>query len=89
MDLFGINGVQLLSWLSVAAGLGWLIWRYGFQRCEKCGARFRLEKERDSMGWNVSKKVTFSLWNGPRFITETWACESCDHKQTVKYFVLK
>lgn len=56
------------------------------KRCEKCGGKYKLEKLEDPMGVNVSNKISFSLYKGPRKYKETWKCESCGHKSKFSYW---
>ena len=58
------------------------IWLYFFQKCVKCGGRFKMDGHKDSMGMNLSKNVTISIWSGPRKYTETWKCSECGHSET-------
>ncbi|MFT7404293.1 hypothetical protein [Zhongshania sp.] len=55
-------------------------------RCPKCGERMVLHSLQDPMGVNVSKKVTFSLYQGPRKYKEAWICESCSHQIQKQYW---
>jgi len=55
-------------------------------RCPDCGGKMVLSKLEDPMGFNVSKKVTVSFFNGPRKYKEIWVCETCKHKIEKQYW---
>ncbi|BFM10950.1 hypothetical protein R50072_11030 [Simiduia litorea] len=55
-------------------------------RCPKCGERMELHSLEDPMGANISKKVTFSFYQGPRKYKEAWVCESCNHQVQKQYW---
>jgi hypothetical protein len=40
------------------------------------------------MGINLSKRMTVSIWKGPRKNIEVWKCETCDHQETKRYWSL-
>ena len=77
------------SWLplglpiaGIVLGLGYAIWRHYFRRCPRCDGRLRMSDYRDSMGWNLTKTITLSLWKGPRKNTEIWKCKDCGHEES-------
>lgn len=55
-------------------------------RCPKCGGHMVLHSLLDPMGGNISKKVTFSFYQGPRKYKEEWACEACNHQVQKRYW---
>lgn len=55
-------------------------------RCPKFGDRMVLHSAEDPMGLNVTKKITFSLYKGPRKYKEAWICEGCNHKIEKQYW---
>ena len=59
--------------------------RYYFRKCKKCGGKIRLEKHKDSMGHNLTKNITISIWEGPRRYKETFKCKNCGHEDTESY----
>ena len=55
-------------------------------RCPNCGDQMKLNKLEDPMGLNVTKKLTFSFYRGPRKYKEIWQCISCGNKIEKKYW---
>jgi uncharacterized protein with PIN domain len=78
--------LKLLIGLGIAASIGYEVWRHYFRRCSKCGGKIRLDEYKDSMGHNITKKVSISFWKGPRRNTETWKCQSCGDTEVDKYW---
>jgi hypothetical protein len=69
----------------VAAYVAFSAWRYYNRKCEECGGKVRLDRIKDSMGHNISKKVTISLWRGPRQNTNVYKCQDCGHELEERY----
>ena len=78
--------LKLLVGLGIAGSIGYEIWRHYLRRCAKCGGKIRLVECKDSMGHNITKKVTISLWHGPRKNTDTWKCQRCGDTEVHKYW---
>lgn len=55
-------------------------------RCPECGERMALERVIDPMGGNLTTRVTFSFYSGPRKYKESWRCEACNHVIEKKYW---
>jgi hypothetical protein len=81
-----IDPITIVIIFVITAHVCWLIWKNYFQKCNVCGGKFRQDSYKDSMGHNISKSVTVSIWNGPRRNTEVWKCQSCDYQETKKYW---
>ena len=56
------------------------------RRCPLCGGQLALSRISDPTGENLSKKITLSLYQGPKNVSEQWVCKKCNHKQKVKYW---
>ncbi len=65
--------------LAALVGFAVLVWQTLFQKCKRCGGRLRLDATRDPMGANLSKRITISLFKGPRRYSHTWKCKVCGH----------
>lgn len=69
--------------VTIIFGIGFIIaaiyqiWRFYFRKCIKCGGKLKFDSQKDSMGMNISKKITFSVWDGAREMTYVWKCEKC------------
>ena len=73
----------------VFVGLIFTLWSYFGRTCALCGGRLRLEQQSDSLGFNLSKRITFSLWKGPRRYSETWKCKKCGNETTHRFWSLE
>ena len=70
--------------LAVVVAVGFFaraIWFQFFRKCPKCGGKLKLDSRKDSMGFNLTKKITISFWDGPRSETEYYKCEKCDYSE--------
>ena len=83
-----IDPLTVIVGIAITINICWFIWRSYFQKCKKCGGKFRKISYKDSMGINLSKRVTISIWKGPRKNIEVWKCETCDHQETKRYWSL-
>ena len=81
-----INTNTVLFIIVAVSAVCWWNWKLYFQKCKKCGGKFRLDSYKDSMGHNISKKVIISFWIGPRKYTEVWKCQSCGYEVEKKYW---
>ena len=81
-----IDPITFIFYSLIFLGIVYEIRKHFFQKCEKCGGKFKMDSHKVSMGHNISKNVSFSYWRGPRMYTEIWKCQSCDHEQTIKYW---
>ena len=70
-------GTSIIIGIVAAGSVGYSVWRTFFRKCSKCGGRLRLDSQKDSMGMNISKRVTISFWRGPRKMTYVWKCTRC------------
>ncbi len=57
-----------------------------YQKCPACGETLKLEQSNDQAGFSLSKKVSISIYNGPRKIRETWICQTCKYKINKQYW---
>ena len=55
-------------------------------KCEKCNSGYNLRKLEDSTGVNISPKILFSIYIGPKLIVEKWTCPKCGSEKEVKYW---
>ena len=60
------------------------IWQHYFRKCKECSGKIKMDSHKDPLGFNVSKNMTFSFWQGPRRYTEIWKCQSCGDEEHVK-----
>lgn len=65
--------------LAALVGFAVLVWQTFLQKCKRCGGRLRLDATRDPMGTNLSKRITISIFKGPRRYTHAWKCKVCGH----------
>lgn len=56
------------------------------KQCPKCSGNLKLLQVEDSMGVNINKKISFSIYQGPRKYKETWKCENCSNKVKFTYW---
>lgn len=61
-------------------------YRFRALRCPECGGRLALKSVKDPMGISISKKVSFSIYQGPRKYKEIWSCEECNHQVEKQYW---
>ncbi|NRA15573.1 MAG: hypothetical protein HRU04_08760 [Oceanospirillaceae bacterium] len=54
--------------------------------CTKCGGKLILDELTDPTGININKKLTISLYQGPRKYKEEWKCEVCGEKTITSYW---
>jgi hypothetical protein len=81
---------EISSWVFVlivfAVLVGIEVIRRLNKKYPKCGGKLKMEKFKDAMGFNISNKVTFSFYRGPRKYTETWRCVSCGESVNESYW---
>lgn len=75
-----------LGLVAVVVAIG--MWRRikRLPRCRNCGGDLELDSIKDPTGFNLSKKVTFSFYVGPRKWTEEMKCKACGHAQPHSYW---
>lgn len=75
---------KILFALFVVASIAITIRHEYFRKCLSCGEGYlRLDEMKDSMGKNLGKKVTISIYKGPRKMTYKYKCNKCGN-ETVK-----
>jgi DNA-directed RNA polymerase subunit RPC12/RpoP len=56
------------------------------KKCPECGGNLSLDKVKDPVGFNATKKITVSFYRGPRKYTKSLVCNNCSHKVKVQHW---